>query len=217
MTSSHFNPLSQIKVLALLAIWGIRMFRATVSAPRIPHTAFHGGVHWRSLLPLRNNFGRQTSFYQRSRIHFTAVSYERSNNLIDRIAQLLGLQSSGRESSLENLSLSFSQSSSGKVIRTAARPYQQSTGGSIPSSLYYTTRKPSLPMISISEAGVVGDYNHYRTVALKSTPDRAVSILTNDVSAYIRSLDGGFFANGYREGEIMLLICCWNRRSQMSV
>lgn len=200
MTSSQRYPLSQIKI-TLFAIWGIVTFRSSVSAPRTFYTAFHGGAHWRSLLPIQNNFGRQHSFHQLSRMHFTAVSYERSNNLVDRIAQLLGLQSSGRQSSLDKLRLSSSLSSSGKVIRTAARPYQQSTGGSIPSSRYYTTRKPSLPMISISEAGVVGDYNHYRTVALTSTPDRAVSILTNDVSGYIRSLDGGYFANRYREGE----------------
>ncbi|KAL3783016.1 hypothetical protein HJC23_010123 [Cyclotella cryptica] len=199
MTTSHLSPMS-IKV-ALFAIWGIITFRASVSAPRTLHTAFHGGAHWRSLL-ITKDFGRQTSSHRRSRVHFTAVSDERSDNVIDRIAQLLGLQSSARQSSLDDLSLPPPQSSSGKVIRTAARPYQQSTGGSMPSSRYYTTRKPSLPMISVSEAGVVGDYNHYRTVALKSTPDRAVSILTSDVSAYIRSLDGGYFATGYRDGDL---------------
>jgi hypothetical protein len=56
-------------------------------------------------------------------------------------------------------------------------------------------------MITVEEAGVVGDYNHYQTVALKSTVDRAISILTNDVSTYIKSLEGGSFSNRYREGE----------------
>jgi MOSC domain-containing protein YiiM len=33
----------------------------------------------------------------------------------------------------------------------------------------------------VTKEGVEGDYNHYRTVALKSTEDRTVSILTMDV------------------------------------
>merc|ERR1712238_347611 len=42
----------------------------------------------------------------------------------------------------------------------------------------------------------------YRTVALKATGDRAISVLTRDVSAYIRELDGGYFANKYRDGDL---------------
>ena len=62
-------------------------------------------------------------------------------------------------------------------------------------------------MIAISDKGVSGDYNHYRTVALKSTANRAVSILTQDVSSYILTLDGGSFAsgssgNGYTDGDL---------------
>jgi hypothetical protein len=62
------------------------------------------------------------------------------------------------------------KNSQGLAIRTAARPHQ-SSGGSILSSQHYTTRKPSLPTISVSEKGVTGDHSHshYRTVALKST------------------------------------------------
>jgi hypothetical protein len=82
----------------------------------------------------------------------------------------------------------------GTVIRTAVRPYQTS-GGSKPSSPTYTTRKTSFPMIRVSEGGAYGDYNHYRTYALGSTPNRAISILTGDVGSYIRSLDGGYFAD----------------------
>ncbi|KAL7449274.1 hypothetical protein ACHAWC_001347, partial [Mediolabrus comicus] len=100
---------------------------------------------------------------------------------------------------------SQSNNSQGQVIRTAARPYQ-SSGGSLPSSRHYTTRKSSLPMISVSEKGVSTDYNHYRTVALKSTQDRAISILTHDVSSYIQTLDGGNFVmgdgKGYTDGDL---------------
>jgi hypothetical protein len=36
-----------------------------------------------------------------------------------------------------------------------------------------------------------------------STPDRAISILTNDVSAYIRSIEGGYGEKGgYRDGDL---------------
>jgi hypothetical protein len=127
-----------------------------------------------------------------------AIYNQRNDNIIDKLAQLLGFESSKQQSALSTPS---TPSSSGHVIRTAARP-QQTNGGSIPSSRHYTTRKPSLPLISIFSTGVAGDYNHYRTAALKSTGDRAVSILTNDISGYIRSLDGGFFAGGYREGDL---------------
>ncbi|KAL3794216.1 hypothetical protein ACHAW5_000180 [Stephanodiscus triporus] len=106
----------------------------------------------------------------------------------------------------------------GRVIRTAVRPFQEG-GGSIPSSASYTTRKTSMPAIIVSEAGAVGDYNHHRTSALRSTPDRAISILTGDVGSYVRSLDGGYFADdgvwnddsddggddgrrGYRDGDL---------------
>lgn len=58
-------------------------------------------------------------------------------------------------------------------------------------------------MITVGDQGVTGDYNHYRTVALKSTGGRAISLLTRDVSAYIQTLDGGYFAKrGYRDGDL---------------
>lgn len=61
-------------------------------------------------------------------------------------------------------------------------------------------------MIAVSNKGVAGDYNHYRTMALKSTANRAISILTKDVSSYIQTLDNGYFVNnknnGYRDGDL---------------
>lgn len=68
----------------------------------------------------------------------------------------------------------------GTVIRTAAKAYRKD-GGSEPSSSAYTPRKGSRAQIHVGPDGVQNDYNHYRTIALDSSPDRAVSILTTDV------------------------------------
>jgi MOSC domain-containing protein YiiM len=78
------------------------------------------------------------------------------------------------------------KASTGTVIRLAARTYDAG-GSSKPSSRMYTTRKDQVPSVRVTKAGVEGDYNHYRTVALKSTEDRAVSILTSDVMNSTRS------------------------------
>ena len=37
---------------------------------------------------------------------------------------------------------------------------------------------------------------------MKSTRDRAISILTTDVGSYVRSLDGGYYAGGYADGDL---------------
>lgn len=67
----------------------------------------------------------------------------------------------------------------GKVIRTAVKGYDKEA--STPASKLYTTKKESRSDIILKSEGVDGDYNHYRTTALSSTPDRAVSILTTDI------------------------------------
>jgi len=74
----------------------------------------------------------------------------------------------------------------GSVMRLAARSFRDD-GASCPSSTNYTTRKDFLPLLTLLHTGVSGDYNHYRTQALKSTRDRAVSILTTDVMQSLRS------------------------------
>ena len=74
----------------------------------------------------------------------------------------------------------------GRVTRTAARNFDAIA--SKPSSPRYTTRKDSLPLVRVTADGVEGDYNHYRTQALSSTPDRAISILTNDAFQYVKRL-----------------------------
>jgi MOSC domain-containing protein YiiM len=91
----------------------------------------------------------------------------------------------------------------GRVIRTASRAYNSDT--SKPSSREYTTRKDARSSIALSAQGIEGDYNHYRTVALQSTLDRAVSMLTTDSMSYLRSmypsgLDGDLGENLYIDG-----------------
>lgn len=166
--------------------------------------AFHSGANWRLNVhrPKRNyalNGGRVSASTSRS-----FATAQRSNNIIDALTNLFGIKSL-KQPTMPTDVKSQSNNPQGQVIRTAARPFQTS-GGSIPSSRHYTTRKPSLPMISVSEKGVVGDYNHYRAVALKSTPDRAISILTHDVSSYIQTLDRGDFvkagSKGYTDGDL---------------
>lgn len=71
------------------------------------------------------------------------------------------------------------------VTRLAARKYDKQA--SKPSSRNYTTRKNAYDSITVTADGVVGDYNHYRTVALDSTPDRAISILTTDVMTALQA------------------------------
>mmetsp|Transcript_26082 Transcript_26082/g.53797 ORF Transcript_26082/g.53797 Transcript_26082/m.53797 type:complete len:387 (+) Transcript_26082:91-1251(+) len=130
-----------------------------------------------------------------------------NNNMAEIFANMVGLGTpppppQPSDTLAENSKTS--KSLTGTVVRTGARPFQAGNGGSLPSSPHYTTHKPSLPMISVTEKGVTGDYNHYRTVALKSTPDRALSILTKDVGGYIQSMKDGLFAqgNGYRDGDL---------------
>jgi MOSC domain-containing protein YiiM len=76
----------------------------------------------------------------------------------------------------------------GYVCRLAARKYDDES--SRPSSRFYTTRKDEQKEeIWVSKAGVRGDYNHYRSIALKGTPDRAVSLLTTDTMELLRSYE----------------------------
>lgn len=77
---------------------------------------------------------------------------------------------------------------SGTIRRCAARNYQGKD--STPFSSNYTTRKNSFDEIFVNYSGVVGDYNHYRTVALSNTTDRAISILTTDVLEMLRKEKG---------------------------
>lgn len=87
-----------------------------------------------------------------------------------------------QESQQESASSAFTTAT---VVRLAARQYNKDS--SKPSSREYTTRKNSRETITVNANGVEDDYNHYRTVALKSTPDRAISLLTRDVMTALQS------------------------------
>lgn len=79
-----------------------------------------------------------------------------------------------------------SQESVGTVVRLATKAYHPVD--SKPSSRDYTTRKDEcLQVLRVTQAGAVGDYNHFRTAALKGTPERALSILTTDCLDLLQS------------------------------
>jgi MOSC domain-containing protein YiiM len=80
----------------------------------------------------------------------------------------------------------------GTVLRTAFRKYHPKD--SKPASRNYTTRKDAQDLINVTITGIVTDYNDYRTTALKSTPDRAVSLWTTDVLELLQ-------AHGYDQVE----------------
>ena len=135
---------------------------------------------------------------------FDAYGYDGGWDIVGKIARALGIDDMHSEKSSSSTSHSSNYPDDdddeggggrGTVTRTAVRPHQTTSGGSVPSSRFYTTRKSAVPALLVSENGAAGDYNHYRTLALRSTPDRAISILTGDVGSYVRSLDGGYFAD----------------------
>jgi MOSC domain-containing protein YiiM len=84
------------------------------------------------------------------------------------------------------LSFNHQQQQKGKVVRLAVRKYHPQH--SKPSSREYTTRKAECSTLCIQIQGCHGDYNHYRSLALHSTPDRAVSLLTCDVLENLRAI-----------------------------
>ena len=104
----------------------------------------------------------------------------------------------------------------GSVFRLAAREFHPEN--SKPSSKLYTPRKVEQESVWIDQEGVKGDYNHYRTIALSSTPDRAVSILTTDVMKLLRAykfkvLDGDLGENILVDGVAYNFFAPGNRYS----
>mmetsp|Transcript_41024 Transcript_41024/g.72139 ORF Transcript_41024/g.72139 Transcript_41024/m.72139 type:complete len:312 (-) Transcript_41024:210-1145(-) len=203
------NSFRRFNASVIFALWGIFILKSSSSKPWTPYASFvHNRAHWRLLIPRKSQQTEKPHVCSNGACVDSSTTSLSSNNndfnIIDKIGQALGIdQLFNQKYPLSSVSKSTDPKRiRGQVIRTAARPHQTS-GGSTPSSRHYTTRKPSLPMIVVSDQGVTGDYNHYRTAALKSTENRAISILTRDVSSYIQTLDGGYFANrGYRDGDL---------------
>jgi len=107
------------------------------------------------------------------------------SNLVERASSFISILTEEQEDNARDSAFDEQRNRGvGKVTRTAARQHQGEK--SKPGRPGYTTRKDSHPFIDIDPSGVAGDYNHYRTYALGSTPDRAVCILTTDVMAYVR-------------------------------
>lgn len=78
------------------------------------------------------------------------------------------------------------------------KPYNVTTFK--PSSRFYSTRKISVQEVSVTPEGAESDYNHYRTTALKSTPDRAISILTADAMEWLKGQSPAYAAA--RDGDL---------------
>jgi MOSC domain-containing protein YiiM len=91
----------------------------------------------------------------------------------------------GENTDSDTSSIDIDNAVTGRVIRLAARSYHPLH--SKPSSREYTTRKIQQSSLQIYKEGVSNDYNHYRTMALQNTRNRAVSILTTDCLEYIRA------------------------------
>jgi MOSC domain-containing protein YiiM len=114
------------------------------------------------------------------------------DSMADKLQKVWNLVSIEDESTLDPITVTpgveegGAAKRKGRIIRTALRTYD--TDSSRPSSRTYTTRKNSQLSVTISVHGIEGDYNHYRTIALQSTPNRAVSILTEDSMIFLRSV-----------------------------
>jgi len=70
---------------------------------------------------------------------------------------------------------SFDRSEPFAVVRVSARSLAER--GLVK---WTSPRKPAVQVLRIEISGVAGDYNHYRTIAKGSDPDRAVTIVTLD-------------------------------------
>ena len=71
------------------------------------------------------------------------------------------------------------------ISRLAVRSFHPTD--SRPSSRNYTTRKSEQESAFVGRNGLDQDYNHYRSIALSNTSDRAVSLVTDDVLEYLQS------------------------------
>ena len=132
------------------------------------------------------------------------------NNFLNQFSSVGQFLDAGEETidchPLNNTNLETKKDRAGKVgriLRLAARAYD--TDSSRPSSPLYTTRKDSKLTVSITPNGVEDDYNHYRTIALQSTLDRAVSIVTTNSMEFVRThypsaQDGDLGENLYVDG-----------------
>jgi len=91
--------------------------------------------------------------------------------LTERQSLLYGLRRYNGASPL--LSSQMPSSSSCQILRLAMRSREERG-----SKKWTSPIKPAVEFAEVQHSGLVGDYNHYRTTAKKSTNDRAVSLMT---------------------------------------
>lgn len=123
------------------------------------------------------------------------------NSWPDKLISLFGIQDA--KTNATDATKKDSSKGVGTIIRLAARKYD--TESSRPSSRKYTTRKDAVPSVIVTKGGVTDDYNHYRTIALNSTVDRALSILTTDVMTSLKATYTKFNFNDGDLGENILV------------
>ena len=166
--------------LPILAIFiGISMQGGAfnVYGPRITQDLTN---NWRQFFP-NNNEQQNNQHYKRDKVILNSWLKDALNNL-----GLNFLQEKQKFGNQLNENDKNEKGVKGTVIRTAAKKFDASN--SKPSSPLYTTRKETQGQILIRPQGVEGDYNHYRTIALSSTADRAVSILTTDIFEQLKNV-----------------------------
>jgi len=195
---------SRVAMIAVIVtIVSTGAFNSHTARPVQPHNHNHNQQHSHYNYNTNTNINTYTSLYQRQQQQQSTVL----NGWLSDTFQSLGLDIALEKvkynppfSLEEEEEDQSSNSQYGTVIRTAAKEYQKQS--SQPSSSVYTTRKEAKGDIFVGPEGVHGDYNHYRTLALNSTPDRAVSILTTDVLQLLR------------EGQQGVVDPCWKSISE---
>ena len=166
-----------LPILAVFAGVSIRGGAFNVYGPRINQDL----TNWGEFFPNKN--GQQNNEqYKRDKVILHSWLKDALNNL--GLNFLQEKQKFGNQ--LNDYDDKNEKGIKGTVIRTAAKKFDASN--SKPSSPLYTTRKDSQGQIIIRPQGVEGDYNHYRTIALSSTADRAISILTTDVFEQLKNV-----------------------------
>jgi len=171
-----------ILILALYSVGGFNSYIPRISEVGIAKDtktfSFHHHYH----------HGKHTSNrYRSTQLHMSWLSETFKSLGLDFLSEKLNFQPQVPIRQSED---SSSAIKIGKVVRVATKGYDPLH--STPASRQYTTRKESRSEIIAKMDGVEGDYNHYRTTALSSTPDRAISILTTDILKMLK--DNGYQA-----------------------
>mmetsp|Transcript_25320 Transcript_25320/g.31201 ORF Transcript_25320/g.31201 Transcript_25320/m.31201 type:complete len:307 (-) Transcript_25320:27-947(-) len=166
---------------ALVVIVGLSLTGAfNVYVPRVVNDLSSLKNQFHQEIPVNNHQQQQLQqSFRRDRVILSAWLKETFNNLgLNFLQEKLKFGTQLEENETN-------KGPAGIVIRTASKGYDPIQ--SKPSSPLYTTKKNIHGQLIIRPEGVEGDYNHYRTTALNSTPNRAVSILTTDILKQLKT------------------------------